>query len=1044
MSRPLGFEGLGLSEVEARDPTNMPDIECIGDRFVPIERDCAIDLATGNHVTLVVASTGDASEQLAWTSRCDDDYETSAHGRSALLDYGRCGQAKRFEAWGAREAAAKGRVSIETAVAELFEIDRKRVQFLRLFGPPGSGKSAMLLRLARCARLQGFIPFAAHLLSSPLASVLEERSAFLIDDGGAAGLRVLVDVLLRSARPHVLLQTSTEDAPGLPNICLSRTSSRRTPVPVITRAAERAPVYGASATTIAWPVPGEVLALRQQVEEGACHIDHGRHAPGERALRQAIGGLMRRGEWSSAAEGSLALAGSLLKRGRPRDAKAAVEGARESCRKAQGDRLLIAAATLSGVALVDLGRLEEADTVLAAAQTVAAHSTDRSPLPAVSLALARCRFWRGQYADARDSLRLLLDRELTDVDRVRVGLMRARLSIAEDDIAAANGVVVETMECAERIARPGIVAEAASVAAFVHVAAGDLGAVRRDAAACATAARAARDPLRHLRTQLLLSELLRRGGARNEALRVFARCRRIPSAALPRVVRSRRDLLGDLLALDDPSHAPAILARQISSSGLHGLALFVPRAVRSRRIPDARSTPVDDAIEILHVCQTATDEATTLALVCEQVQRQTQAVAVGFFGIEAGALARLATRGPRLETSTAERAIEANVFVGPCQIDDRVEAAMPVRYGGAVVGALGLRWLIGTMPDTERFTSAASMAVAAAAPIVAAALQSRRRWEADAAGELLGISDTMVDVRKAVERAASAPFSVLIEGESGSGKELVARAVHKGGARRDRSFVTLNCAALPDDLVESELFGHARGAFTGAIGERIGVFEEAHTGTLFLDEVGELSPRAQAKVLRVIQEGELRRVGENVSRRIDVRVVSATNRDLRAEAEAGRFRLDLLYRLDVIRLSVPPLRDRREDIPVLIDHIWREAAQRYGSQATLAPAVVTALSQYDWPGNVRELQNVLASLVVRSGRRGVVPTSALPGVFLDRPAAESCRLDNARRAFDTNFVRAALVRSGGRRVQAASELGLTRQGLAKLMTRLGLNDDAPS
>src|ERR1043166_5539345 len=246
-------------------------------------------------------------------------------------------------------------------------------------------------------------------------------------------------------------------------------------------------------------------------------------------MRQAIGGLMRRGEWSSAAEGSLALAGSLLKRGRPRDAKAAVEGARESCRKAQGDRLLIAEATLSGVALVDLGRLEEADTVLAAAQTVAAHSTDRSPLPAVSLALARCRFWRGQYADARDSLRLLLDRELTDGDRVRVGLMRARLSIAEDDIAAANGVVVETMECAERIARPGIVAEAASVAAFVHVAAGDLGAVRRDAAACATAARAARDPLRHLRTQLLLSELLRRGGARNEALRVFARCRRIPS-----------------------------------------------------------------------------------------------------------------------------------------------------------------------------------------------------------------------------------------------------------------------------------------------------------------------------------------------------------------------------------------------------------------------------------------------------------------------------------------------------------------------------------
>src|SRR5207302_11270502 len=145
--------------------------------------------------------------------------------------------------------------------------------------------------------------------------------------------------------------------------------------------------------------------------------------------------------------------------------------------------------------------------------------------------------------------------------------------------------------------------------------------------------------------------------------------------------------------------------------------------------------------------------------------------------------------------------------------------------------------------------------------------------------ELLGVSDLMIDVRQSVERAASAPFALLIEGESGSGKELVARAVHRGGVRRDRPFVTLNCAAVPDELVESELFGHARGAFTGAVGERLGVFEEAHTGTLLLDEVGELSPRAQAKVLRVIQEGELRRIGENVRRRLDVRIVSPTDAD---------------------------------------------------------------------------------------------------------------------------------------------------------------------
>jgi transcriptional regulator with GAF, ATPase, and Fis domain len=334
------------------------------------------------------------------------------------------------------------------------------------------------------------------------------------------------------------------------------------------------------------------------------------------------------------------------------------------------------------------------------------------------------------------------------------------------------------------------------------------------------------------------------------------------------------------------------------------------------------------------------------------------------------------------------------------------------------------------------------MAAAAAAPIVAAALAGRRRSDAAGCSELLGTSAVIADVRTAVERAASAPFALLIDGESGSGKELVARAVHRGGVRRDRPFVTLNCAALPDDLVESELFGHARGAFTGAVSERAGVFEEAHTGTLLLDEVGELSPRAQAKVLRVVQEGELRRVGENVSRRIDVRVVSATNRDLRAESAGGRFRVDLLYRLDVIRISVPPLRDRREDIPVLVEHIWRDAASRYGSHATLGAAVVAALARYDWPGNVRELQNVLASLVVRVGRRGLVPVSALPPTFADTRVVDACRLDSARRAFDANFVRAALVRCGGRRAQAAGELGLTRQGLAKLMTRLGMADGA--
>jgi transcriptional regulator with PAS, ATPase and Fis domain len=299
----------------------------------------------------------------------------------------------------------------------------------------------------------------------------------------------------------------------------------------------------------------------------------------------------------------------------------------------------------------------------------------------------------------------------------------------------------------------------------------------------------------------------------------------------------------------------------------------------------------------------------------------------------------------------------------------------------------------------------------------------------------------MVDVRRAVERAATAPFPVLIEGESGSGKELVAKALHRRSTRRDRPFCALNCAALPDDLVEAELFGHARGAFTGAVSERQGVFEEAHTGTLFLDEIGELSSRAQAKVLRTVQEGELRRVGENVSRRVDVRIVSATNRDLRQEVMKGRFRLDLLYRLDVVRISLPPLRERREDVALLVERYWREAADRVGSRAILGAGTIAALASYDWPGNVRELQNVLAALAVRCPRRGVVSPEALPPAFGTPPPASLFRLDQARRTFEERFVRAALVRSGGHRGRTASELGVTRQGLTKLMVRLGI---APS
>ena len=304
--------------------------------------------------------------------------------------------------------------------------------------------------------------------------------------------------------------------------------------------------------------------------------------------------------------------------------------------------------------------------------------------------------------------------------------------------------------------------------------------------------------------------------------------------------------------------------------------------------------------------------------------------------------------------------------------------------------------------------------------------------------DLIGSSPAAETLRTAIARAARAPFPVLIEGESGSGKELVARAIHRLSARRDRRLCAVNCAALSEELLEAELFGHARGAFTGAVGERAGLFEEADGGTLLLDEVGELSPRAQAKLLRVLQDGEVRRVGENLPRRVDPRVVAATNRRLDEETEGGRFRADLKFRLDVVRISVPPLRDRPTDIPQLVAHFWDEAAQRVGSRASLAPETVTALTRFDWPGNVRQLQNVIASLAVHAPRRGRVPPSLLPAHVARSTALSATTFDAARQEFERRFVAAALARAGGQRARAARAIGVTRQGLAKMLKRLGM------
>ena len=309
---------------------------------------------------------------------------------------------------------------------------------------------------------------------------------------------------------------------------------------------------------------------------------------------------------------------------------------------------------------------------------------------------------------------------------------------------------------------------------------------------------------------------------------------------------------------------------------------------------------------------------------------------------------------------------------------------------------------------------------------------------------MVGSSPALGRVLDAIRRAAPTRARVLITGESGVGKELVARAIHASSRRAGKPFVKLNCAAIPDGLVESELFGHERGAFTGADRRRLGRFERADRGTLFLDEVGELSPATQARLLRVLQEGEIERVGGTETIAVDVRVIAATHRDLREEIAAGRFREDLFYRLAVVPVDVPPLRARREDIPPLALHLLEQSC----SDNELEPKEWTdeglrALQQHDFPGNVRELAHLVDRLaILTSGRSIGAPDvrAALPGAprLGTSELPEEGPLYAILEAVERRILEDRIARFGGNMTQAATDLGLERSHLYKKVRRLGI------
>ncbi|HET7754205.1 MAG TPA: sigma-54 dependent transcriptional regulator [Anaeromyxobacteraceae bacterium] len=313
------------------------------------------------------------------------------------------------------------------------------------------------------------------------------------------------------------------------------------------------------------------------------------------------------------------------------------------------------------------------------------------------------------------------------------------------------------------------------------------------------------------------------------------------------------------------------------------------------------------------------------------------------------------------------------------------------------------------------------------------ALHSQVRDKYQLAG-VVGSSESMLHVYKTAARVAASDATVLIEGESGSGKELVARAIHAASPRASGPFVAVDCGAIAEGVLESELFGHARGAFTGAQASRRGLFEEAHRGTLFLDEIGDVGPALQSRLLRALQEGEIRRVGSNEPLPIDVRVLAASNKDLAAAVREGRFRDDLYYRLNVVNIRIPPLRERREDIPLLAEHLAAKHAR--GASVAITPAAQELLVAYDWPGNVRELENVIARALALNPSGVIVPDD-LPeklrgpvGVFAspDRPGARPTLADVERR-----YAAQVLAETGGNKSRAAEILGIDRKTLYRIL-----------
>jgi DNA-binding NtrC family response regulator len=868
-------------------------------------------------------------------------------------------------------------------------------RWLILDGSPGD-RPQIVERAAAAARGRGFVPIAADLylrLRDLLREELEHRSLLLIVRPGLPaeiGRAALIDAASRSSRPHLLVSFSDADRF----------------MPPVDRVREARAHYGVDTARRLAPatLSDDVLRHLARARKADEFVNAGRHASADRLLRDVAGALVRRRALVPAAQTLISLGRLMLERGRAADAERLFDEASGHARDGRDEALSLAARIWQAAARTDAAQLTAAESLCRA--TIVTGALSSSERMRANATLARILLWQGRVDEAAA---LELSTADGEGSQAFIEATAIRVLVAGGSVFEAGRRARELLTAAGRSGCP----LTRVLALFAHLRVlcmtGDLVAVDERLADLAVAARQARTPLRLARARLLVAHVLRAAGRTTEADASLARLRRMAAVAPP------------LLRKAIDGHAD----------------------VRSAR-PKCQVAGVADrgAIAIVTLAQEKEDDREAVRSILQFVAESSHASRVDLCSMDAGPVSAVLSIGSGMPTGLGQRVLEAGITI---EIGEGAggELGVPVRLGPRLVAALVARW----PADRQRpghCHDLMELAAAIAAPRIDAMRAAARHaaTTATAIPELVGMSEAIADVCRAVARAASAPFAVLIEGESGVGKELVARAIHQLSARRERRFCDLNCAALPDDLLESELFGHARGAFTGAVADRAGLIEEADGGTLFLDEVADLSPRAQAKLLRVLQQQEVRRVGESFSRKVDVRVVSAANRDVHAEAAASRFRSDLLYRLDVIRIRVPALRERPGDIPVLAHHFWTMVAPRVETRAVLTHGLLTALSQYHWPGNVRELQNVMSALAVAAPSRGQVRASLLPHAITGIAVPTSARLADARQQFERRFVEAALARAGGRRTRAARELGLSRQGLLKILDRLGMNQSA--